>query len=453
MRDAPLAAVLSDVASEAADRASSPEAAPAIGRTLTDWFAVTVGGSAAPATAPLLAALGAGSGDVPLAGGRGLFASVETAALIHGTAAHALELDDIYAPGLYHPGAPTIAAAMAVAHRSDVTGAQFLRGVVAGIEVGCRVAADLGPAHYRHWHTTGTAGAVGAAVAAAVTRGATREQVAQAIAVAGTMAGGVQQTFRQDGGAKPLHAGHAAQSGVVAAVTAIAGLTGAPDVLEGESGLGVATGADTQWAACRAPLGDALLVQELTVKPYPCCGHTFAAIDAGLLLRQRGVRAEDISSVRIETYSAAVETAGILQPRKSSEARFSLPHAVSVALVEGEVTRSSFDEERITDPRVRDLVLQSTVQAAADFDRDFPHRRGARVSVTLTTGDVLTAEVRDRLGSPQNPIDDAALQRKFEDLTVPVLGVEQARQLLLATSSIESLASMRDLPWTAPVGR
>jgi len=449
----PLTTVLSDVAMAAAHRASSPEVAPALVRTLTDWFAVAVGGSVDPATRPLLVGLGAASGDVPLAGSLGLSASVETAALIHGTAAHALELDDIYAPGLYHPGAPTVAAALAVAHRRDVAGAEFLRGVVAGIEAGCRVAADLGPAHYRHWHTTGTAGAVGAAVAAAVTLGATREQIAHAIGIAGTMAGGLQQTFRRDGAAKPVHAGHAAQSGVIAAVTAIAGLTGAPDILEGESGLAVATGTDTDWAACRAPLGDALLVQELTVKPYPCCGHTFAAIDGALALRQRGVRLEDVASVRVETYSAAVATAGILHPGKPSEARFSLSHAVAVALLDGEVTRSSFDQERIEDTHVRGLLQRSTVVAHGDFDREFPHRRGARVIVTLTSGEVVAAEMRDRLGSPQNPIGDEALQRKFEDLTVPVLGAEQSRQLLRAISSIASLASMRDLHWTAPTGR
>lgn len=448
MSDEDLAVTLADLALDAATTADSPEMSDALVRTLLDWFAVAVGGSAAPAASALLAGLGSDHGDVRILGASGRFASVETAALIHGTAAHALELDDIYAPGLYHPGAPTIAAALAAAERFDTTGAQLMRGIIAGIEVGCRVAADLGAQHYVHWHSTGTAGAIGAAVAAAVVRDASRDQIAQAIAIAGTMAAGLQQTFRRDGGAKPVHAGHAAQSGIVAAFGAIEGLTGALDILEGPSGLAVATGVETNWDACRAPLGRTLCVENLTVKPYPCCGHSFAAIDAARALRQRGVRSAEVSSVLVETYSTAVATAGIIEPQKASEARFSIPYVVAISLADGNVTQSSFAEGRLWNPEARRLLPLTSLRTHDEFDQVFPARRGARVTVELTSGESLTATEPNRLGSPENPISTEALTDKFDDLVVPVLGHDRSRHLHAALAEVMTLPSVRAIPLT-----
>jgi len=135
---------------------------PAARDAFVDWLAVTLGGSTRPITTALLDGLGPGGGPSRVVG-REARVAAPTAALINGAAAHVLELDDIYAPGLFHPGAPVIAAALAVADQRDATFGRLLRAVVVGYEVGCRLAADLGPSHYAHWHTTGTAGAVAAA--------------------------------------------------------------------------------------------------------------------------------------------------------------------------------------------------------------------------------------------------------------------------------------------------
>ena len=179
-----------------------------------DWLGVTLGGSTRPITSALIDGLGADGGPSRVVG-RGVRVAPSVAALVNGAAAHVLELDDIYAPGLIHPGAPVVAAALAVGEQLDVTFGRLLRAIVVGYEVGGRLAADLGPSHYAHWHTTGTAGAVAAAAAAADLRDADGTTLAHALALAATMAGGVQQTFRSDAAGKPLHAGAAAQAGVV----------------------------------------------------------------------------------------------------------------------------------------------------------------------------------------------------------------------------------------------
>ena len=268
------------------------------------------------------------------------------AALVNGTSAHTLELDDIYAPGLFHPGAPVIAAALAAADQFDVSTGSLWRAVMTGYEIGCRVAADLGPAHYARWHTTGTAGAIGAAAAVAEVRQAGARQFAHALSLAATMAGGLQQTFRRDAMGKPLHAGAAAQAGVVAAAAAMGGVTGAADVLEGPAGLAAATGSATSWAHSRAGLARPFAIEAVTVKPYPCCGHAFAAIDAALQLRSAGVRSEDVCELDVQTYTAALTVAGITRPRTAAEQRFSIPHLVAAALALGPAALVTDDAAR-----------------------------------------------------------------------------------------------------------
>ena len=191
----PVAASLASIAHALVARPCSEVTEQALIRTLLDWFAVAVGGSGELPAESLAQGLVITAGPARLVGRVG-GADPSVAALVNGTAAHTLELDDIFAPGLFHPGAPIIAAALAAADCTGASGREFGQAVIAGFEVGGRVAVDLGPRHYQHWHTTGTAGAIGAAVAAAHLLGLTECGTMHAIALAATMAGGLQQTFR-----------------------------------------------------------------------------------------------------------------------------------------------------------------------------------------------------------------------------------------------------------------
>ncbi|HEU5035568.1 MAG TPA: MmgE/PrpD family protein [Nocardioides sp.] len=415
-------------------------------RALLDWFGVALGGSGERPAESL--ALGLVTGGPARLVGRRESADPALAALVNGTAAHTLELDDIYAPGLFHPGAPIIAAALAAADQLNCSGARLERAVVAGVEAGCRVATDLGPTHYRHWHTTGTAGAVGAAVAVADLLELDRLHTAHAIALAATMASGLQQTFRRGAAGKPLHAGHAAQSGVVAAVAAARGITGALDALEGAAGLGPATGVWSSWSTSRSPDTESLLIAQLTVKPYPCCGHTFAPIDAMLALRAAGLRADDVETIEVATYGTALDVAGDPAPDTVAGARFSIGYTVAVALLDGRVTRGGFAEERIADSRRKALTDCVRLSVGTAFDEAFPARRGASVRVVTRDGATLTREAPDRSGSPENPLSDDAVSAKFTDLAGPVLGASRAAELEKTIRGLAGIASVRDLAVT-----
>ncbi len=320
-------------------------------RAVVDWYAALFPGAiVAPATL-LERALAEelDRGNARLALGRA--ATMRAAALINGTASHTVEFDDIFREAIYHPGAPTIAAALAVAQNEGASGADFLRAVVAGYEISTRIGKALGRTHYRYWHTTGTVGSFGAAAAAGMLLGLSREQYAHALATVTTFAAGLQQAFRMDSMSKPLHAGRAAEAGVLAALAAREGVTGSLDAIDGEAGLGRAMSDGPDWVAACAGLGQDFNVSTMTFKNHGCCGHTFAAIDGALALMSRsGRRAGDIARVRVATYQAALAVANNREAASAAQAKFSLAYVVAHALAHGSVRLDAFSPERLRGP-------------------------------------------------------------------------------------------------------
>ena len=248
-------------------------------RAVIDWHAALYPGAVmAPATLlerALAEELDRGRARLAL----GRRAAVRAAALINGAAAHTAEVDDIFRDGIYHPGAPTIAAALALAQGEGTSGKAFLRAVVVGYEISTRIGAAMGRAHYRYWHNTGTIGCFGACAAAAELLGLDRARFAHALATVATFSAALQQAMRGDSMSKPLHAGNAAQAGLTAALAAKEGVTGSLDVLEGEAGYGRAMSDGPDWDKALATLGREFHVTRMTFKNHTCCGHSFAAID------------------------------------------------------------------------------------------------------------------------------------------------------------------------------
>jgi 2-methylcitrate dehydratase PrpD len=414
-------------------------------RAVTDWVSAVVPGSVLPAARVIREVADVSDSGVSRLVPSGRPVGVRTAALVNGTAAHAAELDDIYRDALYHPGAPTVAAALALAEHADASGEELLRAVTFGYEIGARVALAVAPAHYRNWHPTGTAGTIGAAAAAAELLRLETTEFAHALTIATTMAAGLQQTIRTGPMAKPLHSGHAAEAGVLAALAASKGLTGALDILEGGAGFGVATAGIANLSV--SGLGDPFCVTEATVKYHACCGHAFAAIDAALELRASGVRARDVARVEIGTYRTATEVAGHPDPYEPEQARFSLAYTVAAALVLGSVRLRAFTPEALAHPDIRRLTGCATVRVDPELDAMAPRRRAARVRLTDRAGGRHEAVRLTRKGDPDDPVSDSELRAKFDELVVPVLGERRAASIVGSLWDLPDLGRVRDLDW------
>lgn len=392
-------------------------------RAVVDWYAALIPGSVMPVTHKLEAALfnELDTGDARLALGRS--ANVRAAALINGTASHAAEVDDIYKHAIYHPGAPTISAALALAQDLKASGEDFLRAVIAGYEISTRIGQAMGREHYKFWHNTGTVGVFGSAAAGAVLLRLSPGEFAHALATAATFAAGLQQAFKMDSMSKPLHAGRAAEAGLLAAMGAAQGMTGSLDVLEGEFGMGHAMSRDPDWQGVLADINDHFNICSVTFKNHACCGHTFAPIDGALALKgQYGIDAGQVRKVVVSTYRPALEVAGNPSPRTAAEARFSIPFVVATALMHGSVRLSAFSDQRLSDTGLR--ALMSRIELAVDpvFDTAFPGQRAARVAIEMMDGTVHRIAQPTRKGDPDMPLTDTELQEKFDELVEPVLG-------------------------------
>jgi 2-methylcitrate dehydratase PrpD len=407
-------------------------------RAVIDWYAALYPGSVvAPAT--LLErslAEEIGHGEARLADGRR--ANLRAAALINGAAAHTAEVDDIYRDGIYHPGAPTIAAALAVAQARGASGELFLRAVIVGYEISTRIAAAMGRAHYRYWHNTGTIGCFGAASAAAEVLGLDSGRFAHALATVTTFAAGLQQAFRSDSMSKPMHAGRAAEAGVTAALAAAEGVTGALDIMEGEAGFGRAMGEGPDWERALATLGEEFHICRMTVKNHACCGHAFAAIDGALALKKSmGLSAAEIARVRVGGYRATLEVAGIAEPATAAEARFSTPYLVATALTHGSVRLAAFEPPRLENAQTRALMRRVELELDPAIDAAFPAQRAARVAIESRDGRCAEHFQATRKGDPDLPLSDSELDAKYLELAVPVIGEDKARTLLARLWKLE----------------
>jgi 2-methylcitrate dehydratase PrpD len=377
-------------------------------RAIIDWHAALYPGMVVPPVTLMRKAF-AGEAQSP-----------RLKALIEGTAAHTVEVDDIFRDGIYHPGAPTIAAAFSI-------NSNLLRSVVVGYEISTRIGAAMGKAHYRHWHNTGTIGAFGAAAAAAEALRLDRKQFAHALATVTTFAAGLQQAFRMHSMSKPLHAGRAAEAGVSAALMAREGVTGSLDVMVG---FAAAMGDKPDWERWLATLGEDFHITRMTFKNHACCGHTFAAIDGALEVKKRmKVEAAEIDEVEIATYRAGLEVAHYDEPRTPAEGRFSLKYVVATALTHGSVRLAAFSPERLASEETKAVMRKTSVTLDPELEAAFPAKRAARVAITAR-GRREEWLQPTRVGDPEMPLSDRALEEKYFELVTPVLGEAKAREVL-----------------------
>src|SRR4029077_10324801 len=137
---------------------------------LLDTVGVTLAGASEPAGRIVQRVVAAEGGDACRVFGTRVRATATGAALANGTAAHALDYDDMCFVSIAHPSAPLVAAAIAageVAGASGAPRAPLLDAYVVGFELEGRLGVVMNPRHYeRGWHCTSTLGTIGAAAGA-----------------------------------------------------------------------------------------------------------------------------------------------------------------------------------------------------------------------------------------------------------------------------------------------
>ena len=342
--------------------------------------------------------------------------SASWAALANGTAAHALDYDDMCFVSLAHPSAPLVAAALAAGELARSSGRALLDAWVVGFEIEGVLGRAMNPRHYTQgWHCTSTLGTIGAAAAVARLLGLSRDQTAHCLAIAASEASGLKENFGTD--TKPLHAGLAARNGVLAALLAKSGITASSRAIEGPQGFLKAMGSE------RAELGEELralgerwetLETGVTVKLYPSCAATHPAIDAILdLRREHEFTADDVESIAIGVDGVTPTILTYPQPVTGLEGKFSMHHCVAAAVVLGKVGLETFEDEFGRDARVAEIRERVGMTVDAGLRADAPALTQSRVTVRLRGGRVLSAYADGARGYPTRPATEEELAEKF----------------------------------------
>jgi 2-methylcitrate dehydratase PrpD len=426
-----------------------PEAAVrAARRAILDTLGVMLAGSGEVTAERVRALIGhrRGSDEATLAG-TALRASAEDAALANGTAAHALDYDDLHQSLSGHPSVPVLPAALALAEREHASGAALITAFTVGVEIEAKLGRVLNPGLYeRGWHATSILGVFGAAAAAAKLLGLSAELTAQALAIAASMASGIKANFGTD--CKPLHAGHAARSGVEAALLAQAGFTGNTRALEHGDGFGATYGGGESllWDMATAGLGapHELVEPGVGVKRFPACASTHQALDATLaLMQEHALEAAAVEAVECGVYYLAPHQLIYDRAETPLQGKFSMPYCVAVALLDGTVGFEQFTDERVGRADVQRLMPKIRMYVHPDqTTRECLPTRFSEVTIALRDGRRLQRRVHQAKGQPRNPLTDAELGVKVRDCAARALPAEQVESLLAA---VETLESARDV--------
>lgn len=360
------------------------------------------------------------------------------AALVNGTAAHALELDDF--GGCGHSGAVVIPAVCALAPTVKRSGRDVMVAIAAGYDLAGRVLEGSGgyrPHNERGWHSTGTCGSFGAAAASARMLGLNARDFAHALGIAGTFTGGTW-AFLADGAlVKRFHPGKAAETGVSAALLARSGLTGPAHVLDAEWGgfyNTYAPGVATPEQAV-AGLGTDFHILNSGIKPYACCRTIHSAVDAVLSI-MAGAPEGSRSIARLVVHGNAQTKRQFERTdvRNLLEAQFSMPYCLAVAAESGRATLEQFQPLRTQEPEIRRLMELTHIRT----DRVLGAKDYPSLEVVFQDGRSEYLDVPFAKGAPEAPLSDHELSDKAATLLGPVLGESVAKELADEIWSLES---------------
>jgi len=362
------------------------------------------------------------------------------AAWVNSASSCLLEMDDLHRESIFHPASVVIPAVLALAEREHASGREAVAAIAVGYEVGIRIALAVGPSHYRYWHTTATCGTFAAAAGAARILGLDVDKFVWALGSSGTQAAGLWEFLVDTAMSKPLHIGKAAMNGVLAALMAQKGFTGARRILEGEKGFFRASSQDFNENKCLEGLGQKFLFEQTSLKLYASCGHTHPAIDA--VLRATGskpMRTDEIEKADVYIYQAALDLLGKVEPKTPTLAKFHLPFCVATALQSGRVEFHDFNLQKIADPDIRRLMGKISLHSASALTRIYPRQWASRVEILTCKGQRLEASCENPKGDPENPITEEEVIQKFRTITESVLSPDAAERILQWVMNLEQV--------------
>lgn len=411
-------------------------------QAVVDTVACMIAGRRTPEVRALREVVGLGAGPSSLVGAGS--ADPGTAALVNGTAAHALDFDDNFTPGMSHASAVLVPALLALGEARRASGSRVVDAYLRGLQAQAMVGSLLGYGHYeRGWHPTSTVGTLGTAAAAAWLLSGEEAVVAGALTSAVSRGGGLTAQFGSP--MKPVHAGLAARAAVESALFSMAGVRGSERALSGPQGFVARYGDGDEDAVPlerMAPFEDewVMLTHGVLPKRHPSCGSTHLVLDSLLELRaEHGVTDAEVMAVDAVVGPANARNLPFDLPRSGAQARFSMPYCVDVALRRGRLRLEDFTDDSVRSQAVPQRLSRITVRPWSTTELlrwSDPSRPPHRVRLRLADGRLLERSRTEPRGHRSEPFEASELRDKFADCCA---GLPDASSLLRQAQDLDTL--------------
>jgi len=443
----PVMTRLSTYMSEAGTKALPDEVTEKTKQHILDTFAAMISGSELPAgRAALGFAKEYGGKEIATVVASNLLCGTLEAAMVNGVMAHSDETDDSNGPSHSHPGCGVVPAALAAGERFGISGAQFLRAVALGYDVGCRFTITLGAQRYEnesHFSTHSIATIFGAAAAAGCAANLNAGQMRLLLGYAAQQCSGLTSWRRDSEHIQKafVFGGMTARSGLTSALVVHAGWTGVEDILSGTDNFFEAFNQHADPAGLVDKLGERYEVSRTDIKKWTVGSPIQAVLDAMVILQQR--HPYDAAQVKSVTLRLAPPETITVNNRDMPD--ICAQHMAAVMLLDKTVTfRSAHDQARMKDPAI--LRERAKVQLVPDeaLSRFLP-TRAAKVEVTLKDGTQLSEEVDAVRGTAKNPMSNDEVIAKARDLVTPIQGEAKCSDLIEKILKIENVKDIREI--------
>jgi aconitate decarboxylase len=416
--------------------------------SLLDGLGVCLQGATLPWTR-LVQEVAGHEGGKPAASiwGSGHRTSLTNAVLANSTAGHAFEMDDIHKESIVHPNSLAVPVALALAEADpSMSGREIALALAVGYEVGLRIGnAATMSLFLNGFHPQGTSGAFVAATTAGKLLKLDASQMQNALGIAGSMAAGLMAA--QEGAmVKRLHAGRAAQGGLLAALLAKRGFTGISDVVEaGYGGFLSSFSRTPNPARLLEGLGEDWEAGKVGFKMYPNVTSIHAALDAfRSILVDEGLAASEINEVHVGCgHMTFVHTAWDYRPAGVTAAQMNMYYGLSVMALRKDVSAADYSEAEIADSRILSFIRRIRIEEDAELEsRGAAFRHAARLRVLTADGRTFTREVLHRRGSPENPVKPSDIARKFSANVDRLLTPDARDRMIELCASLEKLPNV-----------
>jgi 2-methylcitrate dehydratase PrpD len=317
-----------------------------------------------------------------------------------------------------------------------------------GVEVECKIAEAISPRHYEDgFHSTGTCGVFGGAAACAKLKGLDVLHTSRAFGIAASHSAGLRENFGTM--MKPFQAGHAAESGLVAADFAALGWTAAEQILEAQRGFFHAYGGTYDPASIVDRLGKPWTLQNpgVSIKPFPSGSLTHPGMTELMrLIRVNSIKAADVEHVDVGTNRNMPNALIHHHPTTGLQAKFSMEFCMAILLLDGKADQTKYTDAVVNRDDVKKMIERVRFYVDAEAENAGYDKMTTIIKITLKDGRTISGRADFGKGSPSDPMSYDDVAEKFRGCAAfAEWPISKANQVIEIVRKLEDVSDVRTL--------